>query len=167
MTRPRAPTQDPDDNTLKGLLRLWPFHILLLCVIYAGAGPLWNAARMAFAEGAEGGVRVETAGASGRMWNGRYVLNLPIDIVNGTANMVMGVSLWVETYGCPSENARRSSCRKITAFEQYVPMRMRPRSADSYSQSVDSIAPREGEVIRIERRLQSIDDGGATGTMSL
>ena len=165
MTRPSTPTgtppRNPERSELAGLLRLWPFHILLLCAVYAGAGPAWNAARMAFAASAEGGVRVETEGASGRMWNGRYMLDLPVDIVNGTADMVMGVSLWVETYGCPSESARTSACRKLTAFEQYVPVRMHPGSASSFSQKMAGVAPRDGEVLRIVRRVDWIENGDA------
>lgn len=161
MTRPSTPTQIPERSELAGLLRLWPFHILLICAIFVGAGPVWNAARMAFAESADGGVRVETEGASGRMWNGRFVLNLPVDVINGTADMVMGVSLWVETYGCPSESARTSQCRKLTAFEQFVPVRMNPGSAESFSQKMNGVAPRDGEVLRIVRRVDWIENGDA------
>lgn len=164
MSKAGTSIPDPERSEWADWLRLWPVYLVAVCAVYAGARPAWNAARMAFAASAAGGVRVETAGASGGMRNGRYMLDLPVDIINGTADMVMGVSLWVETYGCPSESARTSQCRKLTAFEQYVPVRLNPGSAESVSQKMAGVAPRADEVIRIVRRVDWIEDGDAPGS---
>ncbi|MBC2668400.1 hypothetical protein ACFOON_06635 [Novosphingobium piscinae] len=140
-------------------MRLWPLHLLLICAVYALGGPLWNATRMAFSGAAEGGVQIDTSGASGREVGGRYVLDLPVDVINRGAGMVLGVSLWVETYGCPSDRTPIAQCRRLTAFEQYLPLRMHPGSAESHSQRMDAVAPAPGEVLRVTRKLQAIEDG--------
>lgn len=148
------------ETTIATLLRLWPLHIVLICALYVLGGPAWRMARMAVAgSGAEGGVQVDTAGADGRTAGGHYVLDLPVDITNGGQDMVLGVSLWVETYGCPAADTPTNGCRKLTAFEQYVPVRVAPGSATSLVQQMDAVAPAAGEIIRIRRKLQSIDNG--------
>lgn len=144
-------------ETIAAILRLWPLHLLLLCALYVLGGPAWRMTRMAFAAGSEGGVQVDTSGASGRQAGGRYVVDLPVDVVNRSPDMVMGVSLWVETFGCPAHDTPTSGCRKLTAFEQYVPLRIAPGSATSLSQRMTAVAPRDGEIIRIARKLQAID----------
>lgn len=149
-------------SELLALLRLWPVPVLIACAVLAFGGPTWRAVRMAWSGGAEGGVQVDTSGASGSMAGGRFRLELPVEIINRGPNLVRGVSLWVETYGCPSESAPTSRCRRLTAFEQYVPARIQPGSADSDVQQIDGVAPALGETLRITRRLQAIDDERGT-----
>lgn len=163
MSKAHLSAPDRSESPLAGLLRLWPLHLLVACALYVLGGPAWQAVRVAFAGSVEGGVQVDTAGADGAMAGGRYMLDLPVQVINGGAGMVLGVSLWVETYGCPDEAAPLAACRKLTAFEQYVPLRIHPGSAESHHQRIAGVAPRSGEVIRIRRRLQSIDDGAPTG----
>ena len=150
---------DSTDSLWHGALRFWPLHLLAVCALYVLAGPAWDIVRMTFAGGAPGGVQVDTNGASGRMSRGRFLLDLPVDIINRSPGMVMGVSLWVETFACPDDESPTSACRRLTSFEQYVPVRLQPGSAESHDQQMNGIAPRPGEVLRIRRRLQSIDDG--------
>lgn len=59
------------------------------------------------------------------------------------------------------ESAPAADCRRLTAFEQYVPARVQPGSVESYSQRIEGVAPPPGAVIRIRRKLQGIDDGRA------
>lgn len=159
MSQANPSTEPPRYAELVALLRLWPLHLILLLALCLLGGPVWRAARVAYSGGAEGGVQVDTAGASGRQSGGRYVLDLPVDIVNRGGGMVLGVSLWVDTYACPDTTSRLRDCRRLTAFEQYMPLRLAPGSAESASQQMDGIAPGPDEVIRIERKLQAIEDG--------
>ena len=159
MSQASLPETDSPSFAWAAILRFWPLHLLAACALYVLGGPAWNIVRMSFAGGAPGGVQVDTAGASGRMTGGGYLLDLPVDIINRSPGMVMGVSLWVETFACADDKTPTSACRRLTSFEQYVPVRLQPGSAQSHSSEMAGVAPRPGEVLRIERRLQSIDDG--------
>jgi len=159
MSASQPPIAEDAESRWTAILRLWPLHGLLLCAVLVLGQPAWKAARMAVEGPVRGGVQVDTAGASGTWSSGRYMLDLPVRIVNGDTEMVDGVSLWVETYSCPSETSPTSACHRLTAFQQDVPARIYPGSIDSSSQRIEGEPPAEGEVIRITRRLQSIENG--------
>lgn len=159
MPEPRPPIIVEEDSRWTALLRLWPMHLLLVCAVLVLGRPAWQAARMAVEGPVRGGVQVDTSGAGGSWSGGRYMLDLPVRIVNGDSEMVQGVSLWVQTYSCPSESSPTPACHRLTAFQQDVPARIYPGSMDSSSQRIESEPPAEGEVLRITRRLQSITNG--------
>ncbi|HEY6868813.1 MAG TPA: hypothetical protein VI199_03550 [Novosphingobium sp.] len=141
------------------ILRLWPLHVLLVCAVLVLGRPAWQAARVAIDGPVRGGVQVDTSGAGGGWSGGRYMLDLPVRIVNGDTEMVQGVSLWVQTYSCPSDSSPTSACRRLTAFQQDIPARIYPGSVDSSDQQIQGEPPAEGEVLRITRHLQSVSNG--------
>lgn len=159
MNVPEPPIFAEDESRLTAILRLWPLHILLVCALLVLGQPAWQAARVAIEGQVRGGVQVDTAGATGGWSGGHYMLDLPVRIVNGDTEMVQGVSLWVQTYSCPSESSPTAACRRLTAFQQDVPARIYPGSTESSSARIQGEPPADGEVIRITRRLQSITNG--------
>lgn len=159
MSGPRSPSVVEEESRWTGLLRLWPMHMLLVCALLVLGQPAWKAARMAIDGPVRGGVQVDTEGASGSWSGGHFMLDLPVRIINGDTEMVQGVSLWVETYSCPSESSPTPACRHLTAFRQDVAARIYPGSVDNSDQQVQGEPPAEGEVLRIIRRLQSVTNG--------
>ena len=162
MNPAEPPIFEAEESRLVAFLRLWPLHMLLVCAVLVLGQPAWQAARVMVEGPVRGGVQVDTSGASGAWSGGRYMLDLPVRIVNGDTQMVQGVSLWVQTYSCPSDSSPTSACRRLTAFQQDVPARIYPGSTDSSSQHIQGEPPAAGEVIRITRKLQGIVNGPET-----
>ena len=140
-------------------MRLRPLQLLVPCALLAAAGPAWKMTRIA-ANGVVGGVRVDTSGASGTIENGRYRLDLPVLIANGSSNVVFGVSLWVEAFACPSERSPATACRRFASFEQYVPGRIMPGSAQTANDTVAGSVAVDADqtVVRIYRKLQAVSE---------
>ena len=112
-----------------------------------------------------GGLAIETDGASGQIGDGRYSLALPMRVYNGTDRVITNVSLWVEAYACPDEGAALPDCRKLSAFEQTVPMQTSPKSSGWFQQEVSGGLPGylPGDSLRSLRKVQSVEDAPVNG----
>ena len=159
MTEHELPAERSVIAALAAGLRLRPLQLLALCALLVAAGPVWQMARMA-ASGVAGGVRIDTSGASGTISGGEYRLDLPVLVANGSPKVVFGVSLWVEAFACPSERSPTAACQRFASFEQYVPARIMPGSAQTSTQTVSGgvASDSDGAVVRIHRKLQSVTD---------
>jgi hypothetical protein len=84
---------------------------------------------------------VETEGASGRIEGRQVVMDLPVTVRNGTQQVVLGVSLWVEPYLCPGKGSALASCTRLPAMEESVPLRLMPGETTQTSQNLTATTP--------------------------
>ena len=107
-----------------------------------------------------GGLAIETDGESGEIGDRGFSLSLPLRVYNGTTHTIFRISLWVEAYACPSEEAALHLCKKIISFEQDIPMQTSPKSSGWFSQGLTGGLPNAipGRHLRIVRTVKSVDD---------
>lgn len=146
-------------NDLSGLLVWLPMRWLGWLALLVLAIP---ASRMLLDMGhfVPGGLAIETQGESGEIGDGWVSLDLPLHVYNGTDRVIFRVSLWVEAFACPEDDAILSSCKKIIAFEQDVPMRTSPKSSGSFRQNYSGGVPDAlpGRHLRILRKVEGVVD---------
>ena len=161
----QRPEQPPEQRVqLGGLLTWHPLRWLGWLALGVVAVP---ATRLMLDAGhfVPGGLAIETDGASGRIGDGRFSLALPMRVYNGTNRVITKVSLWVDAYACPGEGAALPACTKFTSFEQSVAMKTAPKSSGWFAQSVSGGLPDHlaGDALRIERRVQGVEDAAVNG----
>lgn len=103
---------------------------------------------------------VETEGASGQIEGQRVVMDLPVTVRNGTQQVILRVSLWVEPYLCPSSSSALASCTHLPAMEQSVPLRLMPGETAHADPSMTADLPdaAAGTTVRIKRHLLAVED---------
>ena len=146
-------------NEMRGLLGWRPLYLLAIPLLGSVAVPI----ALAIRDGQHfvpGGLQIETDGAQGTIDASHYNMTLPVAIYNGTERVILGVSLWVEAYACPSDDAALSRCQKILATEQRMPLRLMPGGSAQMSQSLAGDAPSDvpGQHLRIIRKLDRVED---------
>ena len=107
-----------------------------------------------------GCLAIETDGESGEIGDRGFSLTLPLRVYNGTTHTIFRISLWVEAYACPSEQAALPLCKRIISFEQDIPMQTSPKSSGWFSQGLTGGLPDAipGKHLRIVRKVKSVDD---------
>lgn len=157
MTRPLS-TQ-PEGRRLLAWL---PMQAMLVVAGLALALPLARGRLDPFGPGmVSGGISIDTDGATGRIADGRFRLDLPLSVSNRTGNIVVGISMWTTAWACPSPFTPLSGCRQVLSTGQDFAPRLMPDSTASFSTVLSGGVPagvEDGEEVRIERRIENIFD---------
>ena len=96
----------------RGLLSWRPLQLVLLLLLVI---PGYAAVKMVQNSGhfIEGSLQVETDGAKGSLSGNQLTLDVPVQVYNGTQQVILGVSLWVDAYACAEPNSMLADCKKV------------------------------------------------------
>jgi hypothetical protein len=96
----------------RGLFSWRPLQLVLLLLLVI---PGYAAVKMVQNSGhfIEGALQVETDGATGTISGNQLTVDLPVQVYNGTQQVILGVSLWVDAYACAETNSKLADCKKV------------------------------------------------------
>ncbi|MBU6266351.1 MAG: hypothetical protein KGN34_02340 [Sphingomonadales bacterium] len=158
----RAVHTPPADPASRSPLAWRPMQALLLVAGICILVPAFRSSLDPYgAAGRKGGVAVDTGGEAGRIEDGRFHLDLPLSVTNNTENDIVEVVMWITARDCPQAGSPMKDCRPLLSIGQDFPMLLKPGKSISLSKQFDGAAPpaaRDGDTVRIERRIENIYD---------
>lgn len=139
------------------LLQWRPVHLLLALLALVLGAALWRTIENQRHFVADS-VQIDTEGTQGVIDKDELVLDLPVQIYNGTDAAIVMVNLWTDAFACPTLKAPQSACTRLHSSEQTVNMRVSAGSSGSENQQIRTGLPDHlaGDFVRVHRRVTGV-----------